>query len=111
MGKLEYNGHTHRWEGGFDTEEEFFRVFMSDETFRSYFHAFLESRGISTQSYLESMAEVERVSRQQYEAMQEFTADVERWRDCKDSGVRIFAQRYRRNVEAVIDKETKATYQ
>ncbi|MEO8970937.1 MAG: hypothetical protein ABI406_04960 [Ktedonobacteraceae bacterium] len=105
MGKLDYNGNTHLWEGSIETDEDFFHVHMTDTTFRTYFHAYLESLDIPTQSYLEMMAYVDRVGREQYEALQQFTADLERWRDCKDIAVRIYAQQYRRNVVAIEDNK------
>lgn len=64
-----------------------------------------QNLGIPTQSYLEMIAYVDKVGRQQYEALQQFTADLERWRECKDSKVRIYAQKYRRKVVAIEDKK------
>ena len=105
MGKLEFNGNTRRWEGSIETDDEFFRVYMTDSTFRTYFHAYLEGLGIPTQSYLEMMAYVDKVGQQQYEALQQFTADVERWRDCKDTNVRILSHHYKRTIVAIEDKK------
>ncbi len=96
MSKLEYDGQ--RWEVVIHNEEEFFRVSMSNDTFLKYFAAYLESLGIPTQSYLEMMEYVHTVQKQQYAARQEFTADVERWRDCGDPDVRIWRQKYRRKA-------------
>ncbi|HLJ35965.1 MAG TPA: hypothetical protein VKU38_20065 [Ktedonobacteraceae bacterium] len=107
MSKLEYNRNTCRWEGSIETDEEFFRVYMTDETFRTHYDAYLENLGIPTQTYLEMIAYVDKVGRQQYEAMQEFTADVERWRTCKDTAVRTYVHKYRRKVAAIEDKETQ----
>ena len=105
MSKLDFNGNTRLWEGSTETDEEFFRVHMTDATFHKHFHAYLESLGIPTQSYLEMMAYVDKVGKQQYEALQHFTADVERWRNCKDTGVRIYSWKYRRKVAAIKDKK------
>jgi hypothetical protein len=90
MSRLDFNGQTLLWEGSIETDEEFFHVHMNNATFHKYFMAYLESQGIPTQSYLEMKAYMERVEQQQYEALQQFTADLERWRDCKDMAVRIF---------------------
>lgn len=98
MSKLEFNTNTCRWEGSIETDEEFFRVYMTDATFRTYFHAYLESLGIPTQSYLEMVAYVDKVGQQQYEALQQFTADLERWRECEDKDVRIYTQKYKRKA-------------
>lgn len=96
MSKLDYDGR--RWEGIIDKEVEFFRVSMSNATFQKYFHAYLESLGIPTQSYLHMMEHVDTVQKQQYAALQEFTADLERWRDCTNPDVRIWKQRFGQKV-------------
>ncbi len=96
MSKLEYDGL--QWVGVINNEEEFFRVSMNNATFQSYLRAYLESLGIPTQSYLQMMEYVDKVQKQQYVAIQEFTGDLERWRNCDDPTVRIWRQKYRQKA-------------
>lgn len=91
MSKLQYREQTQQWAGAIDNEEEHFRVWMSDATFRRHFNAYLEYLGIPTQTYLEMMDHVNDVMQRRYVALQNFTGTIERWRGCDDPEVRVFA--------------------
>lgn len=75
MGKLTYNGQC--WEG----HDETVSVRMNDATFQKHLNAYLESIGVTAQTWLQLQDYVQRVCEQRYQAMQHM-ANLEGWRDC-----------------------------
>jgi hypothetical protein len=86
MSKMDYNGQ--HWFGTLHTEQELFSVSLSDTTFQRHLNAYLESRGVPTQTYLELMRYVDWVYEQRYQAVQHLRS-LDYWRECKDPQVHI----------------------
>ncbi|HEV7236206.1 MAG TPA: hypothetical protein VGN15_08505 [Ktedonobacteraceae bacterium] len=87
MNKLIYA--RERWEGTLQRDDgETIHIHMSDTTLRKHYHAYLESIGVSTQSYQEMLAHLQQVHAQQFQAWQHIL-ELEPWLTCTDPDVRI----------------------
>jgi hypothetical protein len=83
---LNYRGQN--WEGIREQEDECFKVSMADATFQRHLTVYLESRGMSTLTYLELLEYVDKVLEQRVQAAKQLQ-QLDYWRDCDDPEVRI----------------------
>lgn len=98
MSKLEYDGLTQCWRGFQEDEDGFVRVSMPDATFQRHLNAYLESRGLPTQTYTELMGYVQQVCEQRVQAG-EHLSNLEYWRECNDPEVRVYQYTFPPRVE------------
>ncbi|MEO8956535.1 MAG: hypothetical protein ABI396_19595 [Ktedonobacteraceae bacterium] len=96
MSKLIYT--RERWEGTLERDDgETIHIHMSDATLRKHYHAYLESIGVSTQSYQEMLAHLQQVQAQQFQAWQHIL-ELEPWLACPDPDVRILCTLWQKYV-------------